>query len=192
MLYCKVFLRKPHTKHASRSKARIFYGQSSCRNAPAVTANHLSSIQDQKAHSGKIWKLDTSTQIGNPKTSRTTFMKIVTEHVKVEAEAGPSKPALSLPQNFTRLSIELHRRGATYVLVNRGRKSLIYARTVPGQDTTYEVFEIRIRKASTIKGKTVVSSEIFPHDEAFGNWAWAPWTLERAMEYFNKIETGLM
>lgn len=181
-------MRKPRTKHASRSKAGIFYGQSSSRDAPAVTANHLSSIQDQKAHSGKIWKLDTSTQIGNRKTSRTTFMKTVTGQVKVAAEAGPSKPTLSLPQNFTRLPLELKRRGATYVLVKRGLKSLIYARTVPGQDDTYEVFEIRIRKASTIKGKLIQSSEIFPHDEAFGKWGKAPSTLEGAMAYFEKIE----
>jgi len=91
-----------------------------------------------------------------------------------------------------RLPLEIRRRGATYVLVKRGVKTLIYARTVPGQDPTYEVFEIRIRKASTIKGKPIPTSEIFPHDEAFGVWAWAPWTLERAMEYFNKIEAGLM
>lgn len=87
-----------------------------------------------------------------------------------------------------RLPLELRRRGATYVLVKRGRKSLIYARTVPGQDTTYEVFEIRIRKPSTIKGKPIPSSEVFPHDEAFGKWAKAPWSLEDAMKYFEKIE----
>lgn len=91
-------------------------------------------------------------------------------------------------ENVKRLPLEIKRRGATYILVKRGLKSLIYARTVPGQDTTYEVFEIRIRKASTIKGKPIPSGEIFPHDEAFGLWAKAPWTLEDAMKYFEKIE----
>lgn len=91
-------------------------------------------------------------------------------------------------ENPVRLPLEIKRNGATYVFAKRGLKSLIYARTVPEQDTTYEVFKIKIRKASKVKGHIIPPGEVFPHDEAFGYWAWQSYTEEGALKYFEKIE----
>jgi hypothetical protein len=90
--------------------------------------------------------------------------------------------------NPVRLPLEIKRNGATYVFVKRGLKSLVYARTVPNQDPTYEVFKIKIRKASNVKGQLIPPGEIFPHDEAFGYWAWQSYTMQGALKYFDKIE----
>lgn len=90
---------------------------------------------------------------------------------------------------IVRLPHEIKRNGATYVFVKRGLKSLVYARTVPGRDATYEVFKIKIRKPSVVKGVLLPAREIFPNDEAFGDWAWAPWSLERAMKRFESLES---
>lgn len=91
--------------------------------------------------------------------------------------------------DVVRLPLEIKRNGATYVFVKRGLKSLIYARTVPERDTTYEVFKIKIRKASIVKGVLLPANEIFPHNEAFGVWAWAPWSIERAIKRFESLES---
>lgn len=98
---------------------------------------------------------------------------------------------LTLPSVAVRLPLEIKRRGATYVFVKRGLKCLIYARTVPGQDTTtYEVFKIKIRKQSNVSGKIIPAGEVFPNDEAFGIWAKAPLTLERAKGWFELFENS--
>ena len=39
-------------------------------------------------------------------------------------------------------------------------------------------------------GKRVEAKEWFPHDEAFGYWAWSCRTLDRAMERLRNLERG--
>ncbi len=50
----------------------------------------------------------------------------------------------------------------------------------------FEVFEIRIQEARTLaNGIHFAHKEVYPNNEAFGNWAAAPRTLDRALQLFN-------
>jgi hypothetical protein len=83
----------------------------------------------------------------------------------------------------------INRRGAKYKLVKRGTKALIYARTVQGKTRSYEVFELKVRDPQIINGKPIPASERFPHDEAFGFWAWSYYSLEGALTRYKKLNS---
>ncbi len=86
------------------------------------------------------------------------------------------------------LPMTKHKNSFTYNQVLRGKKSCIYRQSVSGQTSYYEVFIIKTKKAHVLFGKEVTEREIFPPDEAFGNWAWTCKTYEKALEKFKKLE----
>jgi hypothetical protein len=89
---------------------------------------------------------------------------------------------------IVRLPETMHRRGAVYCNVRRGEKTLMYTRVSRGLINSYEVFKIKIRKPTTIKGIALSASETFPHDEAFGKWAKCLTSIERANQVFDEYE----
>ena len=76
----------------------------------------------------------------------------------------------------------------TYTLVLRGKRSCIYRQEVTETVQYYEVFRIKIKPERYLKGKLLSASEAFPHDEAFGRWAWSCRNLSDAIDRFNKLE----
>jgi len=94
--------------------------------------------------------------------------------------------------NFQRLPEVFSKNGNNYRLYKRGSHAIIYAIVgTEGQDLDYEVFRIRIRPAGTQFGKFYPATEMFPPSEAFGRWAWWCNSLEKALEYFDRLEVGL-
>ena len=84
----------------------------------------------------------------------------------------------------------LRKNGFTYTQVCRGVKSFIYSQTVSVHVVYYEVFMLKTAPAQNFKGKFIEERERFPHNEAFGHWAWAFLSYEDAMERFNELEAG--
>lgn len=81
-----------------------------------------------------------------------------------------------------------------YKLVKRNEKAAIYARLRDNRTLGYEVFHIKvIPKGFTYKFpngtvKTVEDdTEQYPSTSQFGKTAWAPATIDRATEIFNRI-----
>ena len=79
---------------------------------------------------------------------------------------------------------ELVRKGFKYSLIERGSQALIYSKKSLSGNIYFEVFQIKIRPVSFIKNITIPRSERFPHDEAFGYWAWSFYSLLKAKKKF--------
>jgi hypothetical protein len=90
-----------------------------------------------------------------------------------------------------RLPEKLSKNGNKYQLYKPGERAMIYAVfDCDGNELDYEVFQIRIRPAGQRFCKNYPVTEIFPHSEAFGSWAfWCP-RLEKALDYFDQMERG--
>lgn len=82
----------------------------------------------------------------------------------------------------------LIKNGFTYTLVLRGKRSSIYEQRVHGNIKYYEVFRNIVMEERTIFGKTFPKHEAFPHNEAFGFWAWTYRSYAQAKEKFNQLE----
>ena len=82
------------------------------------------------------------------------------------------------------------RAGNSYRLFKRGKKTLIYAECPNGKNLAYEVFQIRIQPAGERFGKWYPDREIFPSSESFGSWAVWCHSLEKALDYFERLESG--
>lgn len=92
------------------------------------------------------------------------------------------------------LKEEIQKNGYLYKLYKRGDKAMIYEQTYPddGSICSYEVFKIRIDKPKVIFGISLPEREKFPGNEDFGKWAWAVTDLNKAMEKFETIESGVL
>lgn len=88
------------------------------------------------------------------------------------------------------LPIKLHKNTYDYTQILRGERSCIYEQRDEGPVVYYEVFLIRIKPERTIKGKKIPAKEWFPHDEAFGDWAWNFRNYEEALWRFKELEEG--
>ena len=77
-----------------------------------------------------------------------------------------------MPEEIKRLEFPLTRKGITYALVSETEYTRTVKASFPGSADWYEIFEKRINAARTIAGCILPASEAFPHDEAFGKWAW--------------------
>ena len=88
------------------------------------------------------------------------------------------------------LPLKLRKNGFNYSQVLRGKRSCIYEQTVTENIKYYEVILIKIAPEKVIKGKKFESRERFPHNEAFGYWAWTYPTYEMAYEAFKVLESG--
>ena len=72
------------------------------------------------------------------------------------------------------LPLKIRKNGFTYVQLLRGMKTFLYEQRGPeGRVIGYEVFKEKIRSKRFIKGNRLEASIRFPHNEAFGNWAWS-------------------
>ena len=80
--------------------------------------------------------------------------------------------------------------GHDYVQVFRGPKAAIYRQCFRGMLVGYEVILIRVQKGRSYKGNWLETRERFPHDEAFGKWAWAFSSMERALEKYIVLTNG--
>lgn len=75
------------------------------------------------------------------------------------------------------------RRGFRYELTVSNGKHCIYSQTDEESDQIigYEVFRIKFQKERVVEGKVLKSRFQFPHDEAFGEWAWFTASLSSAV-----------
>ncbi len=91
-----------------------------------------------------------------------------------------------------KLSLFLRKNGFNYTQVLRGDRSCIYEQMVSKEKGIkyYEVFLIRIQPQRKLFGKEYPAKEKFPHDEAFGYWAWTFRNYEDAKWRFDELESG--
>lgn len=82
----------------------------------------------------------------------------------------------------------MQKNGFTYLQVQRGDNSCIYAQGVSEIILGYEVFLIKITPSRQFKGKLIDAHERFPHNEAFGRSAWSFSSYEEALEKFHELE----
>lgn len=83
----------------------------------------------------------------------------------------------------------LGKNGFTYTKVLEGSRSYIYEQRGPENREGYEVFLKKVRPERQIFNKTLPAGERFPHNEAFGKWAWSFYSLTKATAKFIEIET---
>lgn len=88
------------------------------------------------------------------------------------------------------LPLKLRKSGHDYTQVQRGEKSCIYEQRFCGKLISYEVFIIKITPEKELNGKLIEVREKFPNNEAFGTWAWAITSWDRALKRFNELENG--
>jgi hypothetical protein len=94
-------------------------------------------------------------------------------------------------EQIQRLPEQLTRNGNFYRLHKRGAKAMIYSNIgSDGKALNYEVFLIRTYPPGERFGKWYPEREVFPPSEAFGRWAWWCHNLEKALDYFGKLEAG--
>lgn len=95
---------------------------------------------------------------------------------------------LSIVQNYETLLPAIKKNGFNYILVKRGQKALIYQQHITNSLFYYEVFISKVRPERAFNGKTFPAKEQFPHNEAFGKWAWTYRNLEDAEKKFLELE----
>ena len=86
------------------------------------------------------------------------------------------------------LPLKLRKNKFNYTHIIRGEKACIYAQEVTKTVTCYEVFKIKVIPERKVYGRIIKAHEKFPHDEAFGYWAWSYRDYDKALEKFNKLE----
>ena len=86
------------------------------------------------------------------------------------------------------LPLKLRKNGFEYTQVLRGKRCCIYEHQVSDSVTNYEVFLIKIRPERKIGKSIIPEHEAFPHDEAFGYWAWTIRPYEAAKWRFDELE----
>ncbi len=85
------------------------------------------------------------------------------------------------------LPLKLRKSGHDYTQVLRGEKCCIYEQCFQGKKISWEVFKIKITRERELNGTVIEASERFPNNEAFGNWAWAITSWERALEKHHEL-----
>jgi hypothetical protein len=91
---------------------------------------------------------------------------------------------------FETLALTLRKNGFTYTQIHRGQRSCIYRQEVSPDLYYFEVFIIRIKPERIFHGKKIEAREWFPHDEAFGDWAWTFRNYDEALWRFRELEEG--
>ena len=96
-----------------------------------------------------------------------------------------------LPQTLTRKKF-------IYEQIQRSDKAALYSQKEGDKILAYEVFKVRKLNSYVLAGITFEESEAFPHDEAFGLWAWSipvfsdlERVLKRAEGIYTKLNTNL-
>jgi len=85
----------------------------------------------------------------------------------------------------------IKKNGYTYTQVSKGKVSCIYEQMENEKTIAYEVFLIKIKPERKIGDIILEAKEWFPHDKAFGKWAWTYKTLNKALEKYNILENHL-
>jgi hypothetical protein len=87
---------------------------------------------------------------------------------------------------------EIKKNGFIYRLLKRGARAMLYEQYCIDAETViaWEVFKRKIDQPKVIFGIELGEREIFPGNEDFGKWAWAPADFSRAQEIFDRIERG--
>jgi hypothetical protein len=87
---------------------------------------------------------------------------------------------------------EIKRNTFIYRLVKRGEKAMMYEQfCLDAQKViAWEVFKRKIDPPKEVFGVQLGERELFPGNEDFGKWAWAPFDLERAEYIFSQLEQG--
>jgi hypothetical protein len=96
-----------------------------------------------------------------------------------------------LDESIIKLPPTLSRCGYLLQQVHRSQYAAVYSVTdeKTGDAHGFEVFEIREQQPRTMpNGVSFAHREIYPSNEAFGKWAFAPRTRERAFEIFGEME----
>lgn len=88
------------------------------------------------------------------------------------------------------LAQKIRKNGYNYTQVQRGNRSCIYRQEVSTKVCYFEVFLIRFKPERILKGKKLEARERFPHDEAFGDWAWSIRNYDEARCRFKELEEG--
>jgi hypothetical protein len=88
-----------------------------------------------------------------------------------------------------RLPEEFVRNGFRYNLVRRSEKKAIYCQTFQNIVVGYDVFKIQVMRARFNKFLNVQDpeKERFPCNTDFGKNAWSTFTLEEAIQKFDKL-----
>lgn len=85
------------------------------------------------------------------------------------------------------LPMEYKHSGMTFVQQKRCEKAAIYKEK---SDDIWEVFKIKIRKATKIKDQEIPEREVVPGDDAFGDWAWSYSNKDQAKDKYGKLCDG--
>ena len=95
-------------------------------------------------------------------------------------------------ETIKKLPVRIFKNGFEYTQVLRGHRSCIYEQMVcKSKDLkNYEVFIIKIKPSRNLYGTVYPATEIFPHDEAFGYWAWTFRDYDDAKQRFKELEEG--
>ncbi|MBP6871786.1 MAG: hypothetical protein KBC43_07245 [Bacteroidales bacterium] len=90
------------------------------------------------------------------------------------------------------LQLKMRKNGFEYIQLLRGQRSCVYEQVVSENVSYYEVFILKIQPARKVGDRVLGARELFPHNEAFGDWAWSFRDLNEAKLKFNEIEKGGM
>lgn len=88
---------------------------------------------------------------------------------------------------------EIKKNGFIYRLLKRGEKAMLYEQYCIDAEKVvcWEVFKRKIDQPKVIFGIELGEREIFPGNEDFGKWAWAPSDYQRALDIFENIENTI-
>jgi hypothetical protein len=88
---------------------------------------------------------------------------------------------------------EIKKNGFIYRLLKRGEKAMLYEQYCIDAEKVvcWEVFKRKIDQPKVIFGIELGEREIFPGNEDFGKWAWAPSDYQRALNIFENIENTI-
>lgn len=89
-----------------------------------------------------------------------------------------------------KLDEKIVRKRCWYRQIERTGQVAIYSMAYSdnGPIVGYDLFIIKIGNPHTFpNGIAVGKRELFPHDEAFGSYAWSYTTYQRAKEHFDKL-----
>ena len=100
-------------------------------------------------------------------------------------------PEYSL-SSFKPLPLIIKRRGFTYIQLQDDGGYYLYEQRLQesGKIVGCEVFKRKVYPQREAFGKIFPAAEAFPHDEAFGSWAWSYYALEKAKKKLLSLISG--
>ena len=84
------------------------------------------------------------------------------------------------------LSPRINRNGFIYIKLYESDRAYIYAQWDGCELQGYEVFHNKIRGERVIKGNRLQAAIRFPHNEAFGDWAWSYGFIDDVFEAWSR------